>query len=57
MTAGRPHPIATPAVPRRQGRPKLSLITTPILTAEAIRQPARIASAEPSGSTGSSSAR
>ena len=52
----RREPIATPAVPRRQGRPKLSLMTTPT-SRRSRASAARIASADPSGSTGSSKAR
>src|SRR5580658_1054478 len=51
ITDGMPaDPIATPAVPRRHGRPKLSLITTPTSACDASAD--RIASADPSGSNG-----
>ena len=49
--------MATPAVPRRQGRPKLSLMMTPRRTPNRAASAARMASAEPSGSSGSSNAR
>ncbi|CAM5688207.1 hypothetical protein SGLAM104S_01004 [Streptomyces glaucescens] len=48
-------PIATSVSPERQGRPKLSATTTPTVTPRMSRSPSRIARAEPSGSSGSSS--
>lgn len=48
-------PIATSVSPLRQGRPKVSVTTTPTSTERTSRTPARIAAAEASGSSGSSS--
>src|SRR6516225_5693213 len=56
--AGNPAaPSATPTVPLRQGRPKLSLIMTPSPTPKTLIRYCRKAWAEPSGSTGRSSTR
>src|SRR5437016_4247744 len=57
-SAGRPAaPSATPTVPFRQARPKLSLMMTPMLIPKALLRYSRKAWAEPSGSAGSSSTR
>src|SRR5208282_3112510 len=50
-------PSATPTVPLRQGRPKLSLMMTPSPTPKTLIRYCRKAWAEPSGSTGRSSTR
>ena len=50
-------PSATPTVPLRQGRPKLSLMMTPMPTPKTSIRCCRKACAEPSGSTGNSSTR
>ena len=58
ISAGRPAaPIATPTVPLRQARPKLSLMMTANRTPKRADSRARNASALASGSTGSNSAR
>ena len=58
ISAGRPAaPIATPAVPRRQGRPKLSLMTTAISIPVSPASPRRSVSALRSGFSGNRSTR
>ena len=58
ISAGRPAtPIATPAVPWRQGRPKLSLITTARSIPVAAASPRRSVSALRSGFSGNRSTR
>ena len=58
ISAGRPAaPIATPAVPWRQGRPKLSFMTTAISIPVSAASPRRSACALRSGFSGNSSTR
>jgi len=49
-------PMATSVTPRRQGRPNVSLTTTPTSTPSRARNPSRMRRAERSGSSGSRAA-